>query len=211
MVGKRYDIDAEAIDRSEGAKRDVIAGGIVVPRSFCCGARAENVMQATVRALIGIGGGPDRALATALILNVALILFGWRRYKDLNREILERTEAEQRARYLADTDPLTGFLNRRALLATGQRQIANAIADKRHVALFLLDLDHFKTVNDIHGHVAGDRVLQVAADSISAVLPPNATKARSAAMIRAMWCSNPRRAPISTRWPPNSSRRWKIR
>lgn len=165
-------------DRSEGAKRDIIAGGIVVAAILLFVGTGSNVMQAAVRALIGLGGGPDRALATAVILNVALILFGWRRYKDLNREILERTEAEQRARYLADTDPLTGFLNRRALLATGQRQIANAIADKRQVALFLLDLDHFKTVNDIHGHAAGDRVLQVAAERISAVLPPNATKAR---------------------------------
>ena len=165
-------------DRSEGAKRDIIAGGIVVAAILLFVGTGSNVMQAVVRALIGLGGGPDRALATALVLNVALILFGWRRYKDLNREIRERTEAEQRARYLADTDPLTGFLNRRALLTTGQRQIANAIAEKRQVALFLLDLDHFKTVNDIHGHVAGDRVLQVAAERISAVLPPNATKAR---------------------------------
>ncbi|RYD45038.1 MAG: EAL domain-containing protein [Sphingomonadales bacterium] len=165
-------------DRSEGAKRDIIAGGIVVAAILLFVGTGSNVMQAAVRALIGIGGGPDRALATALVLNIALILFGWRRYKDLNREIRERTEAEQRARYLADTDPLTGFLNRRALLATGQRQIAGAIGEKRQVALFLLDLDHFKTVNDIHGHVAGDRVLQVAAERISAVLPPNATKAR---------------------------------
>src|SRR3546814_14845954 len=90
-------------------------------------------MQAAVRALIGIGGGPDRALATALVLNIALILFGWRRYKDLNREIVERTEAEQRARYLADTDPLTGFLNRRALLTSGQRMIASAVAETRQI------------------------------------------------------------------------------
>lgn len=165
-------------DRSEGAKRDIIAGGIVVAAILLFVGTGSNVMQAAVRALIGIGGGPDRALATALVLNVALILFGWRRYKDLNREILERTEAEQRARYLADTDPLTGFLNRRALLANGQRMIAAAAAERRQVALFLLDLDHFKTVNDIHGHAAGDRVLQVAAERISAVLPPSATKAR---------------------------------
>ena len=165
-------------DRSEGAKRDIIAGGIVVAAILLFVGTGSNVMQAAVRALIGLGGGPDRALAAALVLNVALILFGWRRYEDLNREIRERTEAEQRARYLADTDPLTGFLNRRALLATGQQMIAGAVAEQRQIALFLLDLDHFKTVNDIHGHAAGDRVLQVAAERISAVLPPNATKAR---------------------------------
>ena len=166
------------LDRSEGAKRDIITGGIVVAAILLFIGTGGNVMQAVVRALIGIGGGPDRVLATALVLNIALILFGWRRYNDLNREIRERTEAEQRARYLADTDPLTGFLNRRALLVSGQRMIAEAAVEKREVALFLLDLDHFKTVNDIHGHAAGDRVLQVAAERIAAALPPSATKAR---------------------------------
>ncbi len=165
-------------DRSEGARRDIVAGGIVVAAILLFVGTGSNVMQAVVASLIGLGGGPEKALSVALILNVALILFGWRRYEDLNREIRERTEAEQRARYLADTDPLTGFLNRRALIAEGQQLIATAAAEQRHVALFLLDLDHFKTVNDIHGHAAGDRVLQVAAERITAILPPSATKAR---------------------------------
>ncbi len=171
-------VTAKPRDRSEDARRDVLAGGIVVAAILLFVGTGSNVMQAVVQTLIGIGGGPDKALSAALILNVALILFGWRRYEDLNREIRERTEAEQRARYLADTDPLTGFLNRRALLATGQQLISTAAAERRHVALFLLDLDHFKTVNDIHGHAAGDRVLQVAAERISAVLPPSAARAR---------------------------------
>jgi len=165
-------------DRSEGAKRDIVAGGIVVAAILLFVGTGSNVMQAVIRSLIGIGGGPDNVLTATLVLNIALILFGWRRYEDLNREIRERTEAERRARYLADTDPLTGFLNRRALMATGQQLIVDAAMEKRQVALFLLDLDHFKTVNDIHGHAAGDRVLQVAAERISAVLPPSATKAR---------------------------------
>ncbi|MGB3317458.1 MAG: EAL domain-containing protein [Sphingopyxis granuli] len=165
-------------DRSEDARRDIVAGGIVVAAILLFVGTGSNVMQAVVQTLIGLGGGPDKVLSVALVLNIALILFGWRRYEDLNREIRERTEAEQRARYLADTDPLTGFLNRRALLARGQELIARAAAQQRQVALFLLDLDHFKTVNDIHGHAAGDRVLKVAADRISTVLPPNAAKAR---------------------------------
>ncbi len=179
MVGNDYMIaEPKPRNRSEDAKRDILAGGIVVAAIVLFVGTGGTVMQAVVQTLIGIGGGPDKALSAALILNIALILFGWRRYEDLNREIRERTDAEHRARYLADTDPLTGFLNRRALIARGQQAIAEATAAKRHVALFLLDLDHFKTVNDIHGHAAGDRVLQVAAERISAVLPPNATKAR---------------------------------
>ena len=179
MVGNDYMIaEPKPRNRSEDAKRDIIAGGIVVAAIVLFVGTGGSVMQAVVETLIGIGGGPDKVLSAALILNIALILFGWRRYEDLNREIRERTDAEQRARYLADTDPLTGFLNRRALLTKGQQMIAGATAEQRHVALFLLDLDHFKTVNDIHGHAAGDRVLQVAAERISAVLPPAATKAR---------------------------------
>src|SRR3546814_2208726 len=129
-------------------------------------------MQSVIRTLSGLGGGTDRMLAVALILNIALLLFGWRRYDDLNREVRERTEAEKRARYLADTDPLTDFLNRRALISSGQALIAEATRERRHVALFLLDLDHFKTVHDIHGHVAGDPGLQTLAAPIAAVLPP---------------------------------------
>ena len=165
-------------DRSEGAKRDIVAGGIVVAAILLFVGTGSTAMQSAVRALAGLGGGPDRLLTATLILNIALLLFGWRRYDDLNREIRERTLAERRARYLADTDPLTGYLNRRALLAQGQPMIARAISEKRHVALFLLDLDYFKTVNDIHGHVAGDRVLQIVAERISAILPPSAMRAR---------------------------------
>lgn len=170
--------DIRPRDRSEAARRDVLTGGVVVAAILLFVGTGSNLMHAAVQSLIGLGGGPDKVLAAALILNVALILFGWRRYEDLNREIRERTEAEKRARYLADTDPLTGFLNRRALLVAGQQLIAKSAVEGRQVALFLLDLDHFKTVNDIHGHVAGDRVLQVAAERISTVLPPSATKAR---------------------------------
>ncbi|UNU43971.1 EAL domain-containing protein [Sphingopyxis sp. YF1] len=165
-------------DRAEGAKRDVVAGGIVVAAIILFVGTGSTVMQSVVRALSGIGGGTDRVLAATLILNIALILFGWRRYEDLNREIHERTVAEQKARYLADRDPLTDFLNRRAMLEQGQDLIAAAAEARRHVALFLLDLDHFKTVNDIHGHAAGDRLLKVAAERIAAVLPPSALMAR---------------------------------
>ncbi|HMO77318.1 MAG TPA: EAL domain-containing protein, partial [Sphingopyxis sp.] len=165
-------------NRAIGAKRDIVAGGIVVAAIILFVGTGSSVMQSVVRALSGIGGGTDQVLSAALILNIALILFGWRRYEDLNREIRERTAAEQKARYLADRDPLTDFLNRRALLEQGQGLIETAAADGRHVALFLLDLDHFKTVNDIHGHAAGDRMLQVAAQRIAAVLPPSALMAR---------------------------------
>ena len=165
-------------DRSVTARRDIVAGGIVIAAILLFVGTGSRVMQAMVEALVGLGGGPDQTLTVALVLNVALILFAWRRYEDLNREIRERSDAERRAHYLADTDPLTGFLNRRALMDKGQPLLAAAAEHRRHAALFLLDLDHFKTVNDIHGHAAGDHVIQVAAQRIDAILPPGATRAR---------------------------------
>ena len=165
-------------DRRESARRDIVAGGIVVAAILLFVGTGSQVLRGVLEALVGLGGGPDQTLTVALVLNIALILFGWRRYKDLNREIHERSDAEQRARYLADTDPLTGLLNRHALMTRGQPLIAEAAAQGRHVALFLLDLDHFKTVNDIHGHAAGDCVILVAAERIAALLPPGAMRAR---------------------------------
>ena len=59
----------------------------------------------------------------------------------------------------ADTDPLTGLLNRNGFLAVAARE--RAIADRTRGALTLavLDLDGFKQINDVHGHAAGDRLL----------------------------------------------------
>lgn len=138
----------------------------------------STVLGAVVDTINGIGGGPDRTLAAALILNIALMLFGWRRYRDLLVEVAERTKAEERARFLASVDPLTGFLNRRAFMEAGRAALAEARAGDRAAALFLIDLDRFKTVNDVHGHAVGDLVLQEAARRMAAILPPHVPTAR---------------------------------
>ena len=65
----------------------------------------------------GLRGGPapDPLLTNALLLNIALLLFGWRRHRALSHEIRERIAAEAEARRLSDSDPLTGCLNRSSL------------------------------------------------------------------------------------------------
>ncbi len=75
------------------------------------------------------------------------------------------------ARALADTDPLTGLLNRRAFLD-------RAIGRQGDQLLFVLDLDHFKAVNETIGHDGGDEVLRVVARVLRASVPPHGLVAR---------------------------------
>ena len=63
-------------------------------------------------------------------------------------------------REAAVTDPLTGLYNNRWLRDAGERDLASVARDHTSLALLLLDIDHFKTVNDSSGHAAGDLVLQ---------------------------------------------------
>jgi diguanylate cyclase (GGDEF)-like protein len=59
----------------------------------------------------------------------------------------------------AMVDPLTGAANRRAFLQQGARLLQRAAIEERELSLLLFDIDHFKTINDAHGHTAGDAVL----------------------------------------------------
>ena len=61
---------------------------------------------------------------------------------------------------LAAQDALTGTLNRRALMLGLERELARAIRQRAPLALLMLDIDHFKKVNDQYGHLAGDQVLR---------------------------------------------------
>ncbi|SMC32339.1 diguanylate cyclase [Fulvimarina manganoxydans] len=67
----------------------------------------------------------------------------------------------------ASTDPLTGLVNRRKMRSTITEMIATARVARTPVSVLLLDIDHFKVVNDRHGHSAGDAVLQGVADIVA--------------------------------------------
>ncbi|RJF91029.1 putative bifunctional diguanylate cyclase/phosphodiesterase [Sphingomonas cavernae] len=160
------------------ARRDLITGSVTVAAIVLFAGTGGSVIGDTVKAISGVGGGADRTLVIALLLNIALILFGWRRYSDLSREVKERSAAEERARELASKDPLTGFLNRRSLAEMGAAMLARANRRQKCVAMLMLDLDNFKNVNDMHGHAAGDALLKAVATEIEKAMPPVALAAR---------------------------------
>ena len=75
-------------------------------------------------------------------------------------DITRRKLAEQLLETQAFTDGLTGTLNRRRFLELADVEIARARRHGQPIALLMIDLDHFKTVNDAHGHAGGDTVLR---------------------------------------------------
>ncbi len=76
------------------------------------------------------------------------------------RDISEYKEMEQQLRLLSITDPLTGVYNRRFLQETLLKELYRAERHGTPLALIMLDIDHFKQINDRYGHDSGDKVLQ---------------------------------------------------
>jgi diguanylate cyclase (GGDEF)-like protein len=74
--------------------------------------------------------------------------------------VLHRDALDHENRHLSTIDPLTGIYNRRMLEDLGTRAVSAAARTGGPVALLMIDLDHFKRVNDRYGHPAGDRVLR---------------------------------------------------
>jgi GGDEF domain-containing protein len=82
----------------------------------------------------------------------------------------ERLELDQRTK--AQTDPLTGALNRRAFMSRGERLLARHAHDRAPLCLLFLDLDHFKALNDRFGHSGGDDVLTSFVALVNASIRP---------------------------------------
>ena len=87
-------------------------------------------------------------------------------YRGIARDLTPDKRAEQRVHELAHYDGLTGLLNRTIFRDELAGAIAHARRGDRRLALLFVDLDGFKQVNDMHGHAAGDRVLQETAQRL---------------------------------------------
>ena len=94
-----------------------------------------------------------------------------------NQVATSRAEIDQlhaelgRIRYEAMTDPLTRVLNRRGFDQRLAAMLKQTLLPDRTHCLIMIDIDHFKTVNDTHGHVMGDRVLQALGEVLRACVP----------------------------------------
>jgi diguanylate cyclase (GGDEF)-like protein/PAS domain S-box-containing protein len=115
----------------------------------------ERTFECHGEVLADPDGTPVRMLGTA---------------RDVTEEHRNRTELA----YLAEHDPLTGIANRRRITAL----LAERVADPAGATLLLIDIDHFKDINDLRGHAAGDRVIRSIAGTAAAALGPDAVLGR---------------------------------
>ncbi len=177
-MGLQRPISNDGDRRLDKAGRDIVALGIAAAAIIMFLGTGGRVLPQAVRALIQGGGAPDALLVNAVLLNIALIIFGWRRYRDLTQEVADRQLAEDAARLLAETDELTGCLNRRSITPATEQLMNSAQKRGNAVAFLMIDLDNFKQVNDVNGHAVGDEMLRITADRIQQELPNDSVVAR---------------------------------
>jgi diguanylate cyclase (GGDEF)-like protein len=92
-----------------------------------------------------------------------------RRILDLQSQLMSAQEA---LRDQAARDPLTGIWNRNAIFDIFRRELARAEREANKLCIVMLDIDHFKNLNDTHGHMAGDAVLREFTGRITTSLRP---------------------------------------
>ncbi len=124
-------------------------------RIFVHGRTEERIFECHGEVFFDAAGVPSRVMGTARDVTVA--------HRD-QRELA----------YLAEHDGLTGIANRRRITSW----LAEYGAAARGAALLLIDIDNFKDINDLHGHVAGDRVIRQIAATVGACIGPEAMLGR---------------------------------
>ena len=95
-----------------------------------------------------------------------IVLGGEERFIVTVHDITDRKQMEEELRRLSTLDSLTGLLNRRQFFALAQQEYERFRRYHRPLALIMADIDYFKMINDQHGHLIGDQVLQAVAETL---------------------------------------------
>lgn len=157
-------LDATSIARRLPSRHDVIVlGTLVAGVILLLGNGTAFLREVSAGAHLDPG---IRAAGIALTLNIALILFGWRRYVDLQHETERRIEGERRAAIAASTDAATELLNRKGFADGAEALRRTAEASDGRLLVASLQLHRLRAVYDRHGNDVGDSLLRRIAQSI---------------------------------------------
>lgn len=142
---------------------------LLVGRSADDAEAYREALSVEAEALVGAHAGEQ---VTAALIGVTRTMIARARgAEERLRAMGEELESVQRdladARQSAEHDQLTGLPNRRALEAALQRAVETSRAADQALSLAFCDIDHFKRLNDTHGHALGDRVLRLVGDCLS--------------------------------------------
>ncbi|MGH8157203.1 MAG: diguanylate cyclase [Rhodanobacter sp.] len=152
-------------------RRGSVAAGIFLlawsPQSVFTALRAAQLLLATP-----LPGWLEFTLPASLSLSSLVLTLG------LGVSTLQIRRERDRARDEAQHDALTGLHNRRALMVRMAEALTAARQARQSLSLIFLDLDHFKAINDHHGHLVGDACLRIVAERIQCELRPNDILAR---------------------------------
>ncbi|GAB2569432.1 hypothetical protein Aab01nite_07560 [Paractinoplanes abujensis] len=159
-AGMLHPAAPQLVSRSSAVTPDATPGRLVV-------LAVAAVVAPTTMTVQHLRGEAPHILAAGLVCNGLFLL------------VLARMAGLVRAqRHAAITDGLTGLRSRRFLEQSLHAEAARATRSGGEVAMLLLDLDHFKSVNDTYGHGGGDRVLVELSRRLSAVIRPGDLAAR---------------------------------
>jgi diguanylate cyclase (GGDEF)-like protein len=153
-----------------------LVGCVALSIALLAGFAAFNVLRIVVLLAVGLPSDPrvpnPLELASGIVFLVTALGLGFSVFWMTSMQ--SRLDLER----LASTDPLTGLHNRRAFLSYCAEELLGASRVTEPVSLVLIDLDHFKQVNDRHGHEAGDAALCAVASQLRGAVRENDFLAR---------------------------------
>jgi diguanylate cyclase (GGDEF)-like protein len=166
-LGKKHPLDKPSILLGRSSKADIQIDQESISRNH---AKIVNTGKALVLRDLGSTNGTyvnDELATEHQLWDGDLVKIGHTIFKFLSGSNIESAYHEEIYR-LTTTDGLTQVYNKRYFLETLEREISRSHRYGRDLTLLMMDLDHFKQVNDTYGHLAGDYVLKQAAQVIKA-------------------------------------------
>jgi len=174
-------LSAEKLTEMISQARNHVADGSQLVEQTRAQAKAYGTALKSEMSSMADGSDMTATVAALTELTQSMIQKTSNAEKQLRNAVKQMADMQTRlatAEKLAESDALTGLANRRAFEKTLKRAIASCRESAQPLSVAFCDIDHFKRVNDTHGHATGDRVLKFVADLLSKISNGNCHVAR---------------------------------